>query len=121
MFKTPPQPTCLGDIISDGHTVQTQATSDVSFGLTTDGNFVMGVLNPSNVSKYGFDQLLTGFGFLLVHGQVVPPAGGEVAPRTALGVDAKGRLLLFAADGVEKDNPPKGHGWYVGGSSFAMF
>lgn len=34
--------------------------------------------------------------------------GGEVAPRTALGVTPDGRLLIFQADGIERSQPPQG-------------
>ena len=39
---------------------------------------------------------------------MVPVAGGEIAPRTALGVTADGQLLVFVANGVELHKPPLG-------------
>jgi hypothetical protein len=46
-----------------------------------------------------------GFGWLLMEGviQVASP-GGLIAPRTAIGTDREGRLILFEADGIENDH-----------------
>ncbi len=35
--------------------------------------------------------------------QVASP-GGLIAPRTAIGTDREGRLILFEADGIENDH-----------------
>lgn len=32
----------------------------------------------------------------------MPPKGGEIAPRTAIGTDKDGRLMILEVDGVEK-------------------
>ena len=55
-----------------------------------------------------FTQLLSGFGWLVRNGTVQTDDMTSVAPRTAIGTDAKGRLLLFEADGVERLVPPLG-------------
>ena len=45
-----------------------------------------------------------GFGWLVRNGEVVPSPGNQIAPRTAIGVDKEGKLLMFEADGIEKKN-----------------
>jgi N-acetylglucosamine-1-phosphodiester alpha-N-acetylglucosaminidase len=102
MGKTPPEPTCLGYIVSDSQLVQDTETSNVNFGITEQCDFVMGPMDSSYVQNAPFVQLVSGFGWLIQNGTVVPTAGGEIAPRTAVGVDAQGQLLSFAVNGIEK-------------------
>ena len=102
MFQPSNAPTCLGNVVSDGDVVQVQSTTNVNFGLTKNGEFIMGTLDDSDVQDLDFDQLITGFGWLIREGvNQVTTAGGEIAPRTAIGTNAAGNLLLFEADGVE--------------------
>jgi len=79
-------------------------TSYPAFGLTSKAEFVLGALTPTDVHNMGFEQLLTGFGWLVKDGTVVGNSGKEIAPRTAIGVDQAGRLLLFEADGIERSD-----------------
>jgi hypothetical protein len=56
------------------------------------------------------DNFCTGFGWLVYDGQVVAnntinPTGAKRAPRTAIGLDYDGNVLLVVVDGCEK--------WYV--------
>merc|ERR1712137_913095 len=71
----------------------------------------MGVLDPDQIPQMNFQQLLTGFGWLVKQGvNQVTSSGGEIAPRTAIGTNEDGELFLFEADGAE-DMPngnPKG-------------
>eukprot|EP01089_Gocevia_fonbrunei_P015226 TRINITY_DN4385_c0_g1_i1.p1 TRINITY_DN4385_c0_g1~~TRINITY_DN4385_c0_g1_i1.p1 ORF type:complete len:266 (+),score=49.40 TRINITY_DN4385_c0_g1_i1:104-901(+) len=97
-------PTCRGYIISDGHIVLMQnRPGHASFGLTRDGYFVLGELSVKEATQLAFHELVTGFGWLVRDGEIVPPVGGEIAPRTSIGVDSKGVLMIFVADGVEKE------------------
>lgn len=104
-------PTCLGNVVANSTVAQTQSTTNVNFGLTASGEFVMGVLQPSDVSSLNFTQLLTGFGWLVYEGKNnVTTPGGEIAPRTAIAADYFGRLIIFEADGAEDmpNGKPKG-------------
>lgn len=44
---------------------------------------------------------IRGFSVIIQYGNILSTPGGEIAPRTAIGVDAQGRLLIFEADGIE--------------------
>ena len=93
---------CIGYVVGDGVVAFNQSTSNVNFGLTSNSSWIMGVLTPEEVQSMGITQLLTGFQWLLTNGTGIPAAGGEIAPRTAIGTDESGRLLVFEADGVER-------------------
>ena len=101
MYQPPNKPSCLGYIVSEGDIIQNQETTNINFGLLTNGSFVMGELEPSDVESLGFESLVSGFGWLLELGEISPASGGEIAPRTVIGTDTNGRLLLFEADGIE--------------------
>ena len=78
-----------------------EATTSTNFGVLSNGSYVMGELTTDDVDSMGFEELVTGFGWLLREGVVQVGAGGEIAPRTAIGSDVNGRLLIFEADGEE--------------------
>ncbi len=92
---------CIGPLVSDGRTVV--AGGGNVFGLTTSGQFVLGKLG-ADYGGLSFRQLIGAFGMLVVNGTALGSADPKVAPRTAIGVDAQGRLLIFEADGAEKFN-----------------
>jgi exopolysaccharide biosynthesis protein len=96
-------PSCSGSLVSDGKIYTAMDGNDVSqvFGLTDSGMFVLGTLTANDVESLGFVQLLTGFTLIVVNGTVLPGAGGEIAPRTAIGVNKRGQLMIFVADGIE--------------------
>lgn len=103
MGQAPDASTCLGYVVADGHELETRGPPSagfVSFGLLPNATFVLGAV-PSDAVP-GFRELLTGFGWLVRDGAATPGAGGEIAPRTAVGVDARGRLMMLEADGCEK-------------------
>lgn len=102
---------CIGAVIVDGVTVASAyGGSNAMFGLTRGGDWVLGtVSNASEAAQLGLTQLVTGFNWLVYDGQaVVASAGGEQAPRTAVGVDGQGRLVLLEVDGCEKCKTGKG-------------
>lgn len=128
------RPSCLGNIVSDGKLVQIQDTTNQNFGLTKDGFFILGSLTSSDIRALQFDQLMTGFGWLVYDNKIMPDEvpilfffffffktgfesdflfffswkGGKIAPRTMIGVNTKGELILVEVDGIEKYNPPLG-------------
>jgi len=101
MGKSNTSATCLGYAISDGVSGSTLPTDFTSFGLTKNNDFILGVLQPSDVKSLNFVQLITGFGWLVRDGVAQRSTDTEVAPRTAIGVDKGGRLLMIEVDGVE--------------------
>jgi len=101
MGQPPTSATCLGYAISDGVSGSNLSTSFASFGLTKNNDFILGVLQPADVPALNFVQLLTGFGWLVRDGVAQRSTDTEVAPRTAIGVDKQGRLLMLEVDGIE--------------------
>eukprot|EP00041_Stephanoeca_diplocostata_P013162 m.227573 g.227573 ORF g.227573 m.227573 type:complete len:273 (-) comp19246_c0_seq2:87-905(-) len=95
---------CSGVTVTNGKVV----TDDFShnsgfFGVTLSGDWILGdISNSSIIQAENITNGLSSFGWLVRDGASVPPVGGEVAPRTAIGVDSSGRLILFTVDGCEK-------------------
>jgi N-acetylglucosamine-1-phosphodiester alpha-N-acetylglucosaminidase len=75
------------------------------FGVTSDHRWVVGVLNGSAAAALDVTWALPGFYWLVRGGRNVAGNSTYRAPRTAVGVDAAGRLLLLEVDGCE---PQKG-------------
>lgn len=93
---------CIGPTISHGHVLsQDWNTTYASFGLTASGEWIIGhvsdVYHQQNVV-----EVITGFGWLVRNGVLVAPTGGPVAERTAIGIDANGKLLMLQVDGCER-------------------
>jgi len=101
MGQPPTAATCLGYAISNGVTGSNLSTNFCSFGLTKKNEFILGVLQPSDVQTLGFVELLTGFGWLVRDGVAQHSSDTQIAPRTAIGTDKQGRLLMLEVDGVE--------------------
>ncbi len=97
---------CVGSVIANGTEVQLDETSGfASWGLSTS-NHVFGQVSRTNATALSLGELVSGFiGPLLVaDGATVPSSSTLVAPRTAIGADRDGRLLLLTVDGVEKQS-----------------
>eukprot|EP00037_Helgoeca_nana_P009737 m.85418 g.85418 ORF g.85418 m.85418 type:complete len:282 (-) comp19778_c0_seq4:147-992(-) len=93
---------CMGVLVHGGKVLEgATAGGGTVFGKTTDGHWLLGDYNPST-STLDVPEALSAFQWLVFNGTVTPTAGGEVAPRTAIGVDTKGRLVLLEVDGCEK-------------------
>jgi exopolysaccharide biosynthesis protein len=111
-------PTCKGRIVSDGKLVlnaKDEASSQQvrhspllifmpiffllsfdlgqDFGLSVSKELVLGSVDYDEVAQGGFEQLLTGFNWLVLDGQVQPDAGGQVAPRTMIGTSTVRSIL----------------------------
>ena len=100
----------MGYILSDGHVVSNVSSANDNFGLTASGEWAFGELSSFNVSIQKFPQLLTGFEILTVEGLIASgiEPGGKIAPRTAIGTDRAGNLLMAQVLGAEKSNPKLG-------------
>jgi exopolysaccharide biosynthesis protein len=72
------------------------------------GTFILGRLTPDDVTKLAPTQLLSGFGWLVRNGTAVIDTTTEIAPRTAIGVDKDGRLMILEVDGIEHSTPAQG-------------
>ncbi len=107
---------CLGNLVSDSKTWQLptdgSGTGRANFGITEDGKIFTGFIDSSVIKSNKFSQLITGYGWLVRHGQSNVNAsqdlsfqpGGftlEKAPRTAVGSFANGTMLLLEVDGEE--------------------
>lgn len=99
---------CLGSLVSNCTVVQVDDGGYASFGLTADHRWVFGNVTSALVASAGVVELLSGFkgGLLVDGGEPVASTNKLVAQRTAVGIDAAGRLLLLTVDGSE--SPPRG-------------
>jgi hypothetical protein len=111
---------CVGAVVSNGHVVA-QEFGSVGFGLASQweqdenrqvSRWVIGSIdNTTQATTLGLQQFVTGFDWLVYDGMAVSTAefnnttGAEEAPRTAIGVNNKGQLMLLVTDGCEL--------WYV--------
>lgn len=84
------------------------------FGATHDGSWVLGTLNQSVAERWRVAWAVNGFSWLVKDGAMQVPSTPRSllhAPRTAIGVDARGRLMMLEVDGCE---PYKGCGLKLG-------
>jgi len=94
-------PTCMGSLVSDGVIYSTEELPNGYFGLTKGGYFVIGTLNKSDILSLQFDQLIMGFDWLVRKGEITVNSGGQIAPRTIIGTNEDGQLLILQVDGIE--------------------
>lgn len=93
---------CMGILVHGGEFLQADYTADfVFFGLTDESEWIIGTIVASTSKKVRILEGLSGFNWLVRNGASVVGPGGEVAPRTAIGVDAAGRLIMLEVDGCE--------------------
>jgi exopolysaccharide biosynthesis protein len=102
---------CSGVLISDGKTLASNYKSSATqFGVTKDKKWFIGNLkNASEGELLGITNLITGFNWLVYNGSAtISKPGGEGAPRTVVGIDQIGRLMMLEVDGCEKCKDGKG-------------
>jgi exopolysaccharide biosynthesis protein len=100
--------TCTGAVIVNGDTV-IDRFDGVGFGITRKPSkmWVIGsVASAEQAATLGLQHYVTGFDWLVYSGKSVATernntTGASQAPRTAVGVDAVGRLMLLVADGCQ--------------------
>lgn len=104
---------CIGNLISESRIIQTSDVRVANFGVR--GNkFVVGYVDPAtiNSSNPAFSQLVAGVGWLVRNGEVYLEEAMKqehiseafrtlLAPRIAIGHDAKGHLLILEVNGYE--------------------
>lgn len=92
----------LGLLISDGEVVSPVLKGRPSFIVYKDGSVDLRCVG-ENEDLTNIDQAITGFGFVLVNGNVLP-SGAGTAPRTGYGLSAdKKYLYLLVVDGRQPD------------------
>jgi hypothetical protein len=86
----------LGLAVSGGQVRSQPLDAHCGFWIDRVGRAHVG--NPADLAEVR--EGIAGFSRLLNSGQIVPPAGGPIHPRTALGLDELGRrLVLVVVDG----------------------
>ena len=79
------------------------------FGVTKTGDWIVGgISNQSVQEQLGLSYSTGTYGWLVRNGSVITPPDPpdkpkSTAPRTALGVDRAGRLLMLVVDGCEQN------------------
>jgi len=100
---------CVGAVIVNGNVIANDF-GGTGFGITTtrgpqSSSWVIGTIDTvQQAQDLGIQHYVTGFDWLVEYGENVVVdnnTGGKEAPRTAIGVDHQGRLLLMVADGCE--------------------
>jgi len=103
---------CLGHVVHDSQLLQVQYNGNANFGIDRDGNFISGYLTDEQVRSMGFVELISGRGWLVRNGESVLKESivkenidnrfvTIKAPRTAMGYDREGRLMILSVDGEE--------------------
>ena len=97
---------CSGVVVSNATTLKYASnftSSGNQFGLLRNGSWILGnVQSQQEINELEVIQLVTGFTWLVHQGNnVVMEPGGKRAPRTTVGLDSKGRLVIFEVDGCE--------------------
>jgi exopolysaccharide biosynthesis protein len=118
-FQFSPKPTyCLGEIVINGTIVQWANDGAPMLSMTSDRTTLIGALTKADVAARHVTFASAGFGIIVLDGKVheagvarasaavraLRPTAEEIAPRTVAGVDAQGRIVLAAIDGVEALN-----------------
>lgn len=99
---------CTGAVLMDGNVISGRfSSSSVGFGKTQGNRWVLGGLADENeAQQIGVTDFVTGFGWLVYNGRAVVsdnnPTGAVKAPRTAIGINPQGELLLLVVDGCQK-------------------
>jgi len=106
-----------GVFIMNGVVQGTGGWGSPMFGVTAKGEWVAGYMNEASATKLGVAWALSGFEVLVKNGINVADTGTYRAPRTTIGTNAKGELLLLEVDGCE---PQKGCAYALGKTNHEM-
>lgn len=87
-------------------TITSEGIHTAMFALTNESTWVIGNLDTGLAASLHIREALSGFGWLVRNGKAVKCTDSrrwctEVAPRTAIGIDKDGRLLMLVVDGCE--------------------
>ena len=120
-FQFSPKPTyCLGEVVVDGAIEEWANDGSPLFATSVATKTTwLGPLTKADVAAKQISFAASGFGFIVADGKTSPDGvaraeraeralrlargqrAEEVAPRTVLAVDAQGRAMVVAIDGVE--------------------
>jgi N-acetylglucosamine-1-phosphodiester alpha-N-acetylglucosaminidase len=97
----------VGGVVVDSKIVSTDFSSNnVGFGSSKSSWILGGIANVSEVLALGVQYYLSGFDWLVYKGKPITQkedhTGKHRAPRTAIGLDENGQLLLLIVDGCEE-------------------
>lgn len=98
----------VGGVVVDSTVVSTDfSPTNVGFGSSKSSWILGGIANASEAFELGVQYYLTGFDWLVYKGkptctQNEDHTGKRRAPRTAIGLDENGHLLLLVVDGCEE-------------------
>lgn len=115
-FQFTPKPTyCLGQLVINGSAVEWEDDGNPLVAVTAQQTTIFGSLTLAEAKSLNVTYGVSGFGLLVLDGAVSAegvrragaairarrPDAEEIAPRTVVALDAQGRMLLVAIDGVE--------------------
>lgn len=118
-FQFAPKPTyCTGNLVVAGAVPQWQSDALPMLAVTSNRTTLLGPLARAQLAALGVTHAVSGSGLIQVDGApsaagiaqarahvlALRPTAEEVAPRTILCIDASGRMLVLAIDGVEALN-----------------
>lgn len=107
-----PNGKCLGNIVSDGHLVQSTSDQNANFGIRHDGTIVVGYVPEEDVLSGAFRQLVSGVIWLVRNGTnyvnesmtlecpshqntgKMSTFVNVLSARTAIGHDSQGRIIV---------------------------
>jgi N-acetylglucosamine-1-phosphodiester alpha-N-acetylglucosaminidase len=104
---------CLGNVVHNSSILQIDnRDKKCNFGITQDGEYVTGYLSDADVRHLRFAEVITGKGWLIRNGtsflaQSLVEENIDhrfetiKAPRSGVGFDKDGRLMLLSVDGEE--------------------
>lgn len=97
---------CIGPIMSHGMWIHNGTNGDSTiFGVTEDNHWMVGVWDVKRAIEWKARDVITGLdnAWLVQNGIVARDARQSLsfAPRTAIGVTARGKLMLVQVDGCE--------------------
>ncbi len=98
-------------------TIDMKVDVNAAFGITYDDEWIIGDVLGYNRGNYSnIKELVTGLnGWLVRNSTVIPEEGdqgGHLAPRSAIGIKADGKLVLLQVDGCEHCLSPSGLSMY---------
>jgi len=106
---------CIGNVISEGNLIQISGLENTNFGITKNGEYVVGYLTQQDASNSSFEfaELISGMLWLVREGKpyycesydIEQPFSyfmDQLTARTIVGHDTSGRLFLIQIEGNEK-------------------
>lgn len=101
---------CIGNVISNGTSVQVVDSPNSNFGILKNGSVVIGYMKKDTIQRLNFQQLATGIIWLVRNGKSYVKESFEfekpnpnfitlLAPRVGWGINKNGDLFMIQVDG----------------------